>query len=732
MRFKHFGSYLCLGAAALASTHAVGQSAYTGGAADSQTLETVVVTASADASAQGLEPAFAGGQVARGGRVGIFGNQDIMDTPFSITNYTQQLIANQQAASVAEVLQNDAAVRVARGFGNFQQLYMVRGLPVYSDDMSYNGLYGLLPRQYLAAELLERVEVLHGASAFLNGAAPGGSGLGGAINVSPKRATNEPLTELTVGMESGSQKYFAADVARRFGPEENFGVRVNAVRRDGGTSVEGEHRALTVFGVGLDYRGANFRLSADVGYQSHDLGASQPNVTIAAGLPVPGAPRADKTLAQPWTFSDERDTFGTLRAEFEITSAVTAWAAAGVRNGHESDTFGNPTVGDDEGGTSTYRFDNARHDLVETGEVGLKGRFDTGNVSHRWVASVADYQLNSKNAYALSSFDGFAGNIYAPAAVAEPAADFFVGGALGSPLLTARTKTSSAALADVLGFLDDRLLLSVGGRYQRIESDSFDYNSGDEISTYSKSKITPVAGFVAKVGSGVSLYVNYIEGLVQGDTAPTTFADPTTGAQRLVANAGQVFAPYSTKQEEIGAKYDAGRFGATVSVFYTTKPMAAVDAATATYEVTDHQRNRGAEVSFFGEAAPGVRILGGASWLHAGVDGKDVIGTPHTQYNLGGEWDLPGVQGLTVDGRVVETSSQYADSANTQLVPSWYRIDVGARYAFNVAKQVVTIRGRVDNLTDRNEWVSVGGYPGSGYLVLGAPRTFIVSATVAF
>src|ERR1700760_1130307 len=98
-------------------------------------LETIVVTASADAWKQGLPPAYAGGQVARGGRVGIFGSQDIMDTPFSTTNFTQELIANQQAASVGDVLQNDPAVRVARGFGNYQQLYMVRGLPVFSDDM---------------------------------------------------------------------------------------------------------------------------------------------------------------------------------------------------------------------------------------------------------------------------------------------------------------------------------------------------------------------------------------------------------------------------------------------------------------------------------------------------------------------------------------------------------------------------------------------------------------------
>src|ERR1700753_826672 len=190
-------------------------------------VETVVVTASADASAQGLQPAFAGGQVARGGRVGIFGSQDIMDTPFSMSTFTHELIQNTQPASIGDVLENDSAVRIARGFGNYQQVYIVRGLPVFSDDMSYNGLYGLLPRQYLAAELVERVEVLHGASAFLNGAAPGGSGLGGAVNVSPKRAPNSELTEFTVGTESGSQLYLAADVARRFCPPANLRIRLN-------------------------------------------------------------------------------------------------------------------------------------------------------------------------------------------------------------------------------------------------------------------------------------------------------------------------------------------------------------------------------------------------------------------------------------------------------------------------------------------------------------------------
>ena len=103
------------GFAALCAQHALAQ------ADPGKSLSTVTVNASADASAEGLSPAYAGGQVARGGRAGILGTQDNMDTPFAITAFTNELIQNQQARSVGDVLQNDPSIRVARGFGNFQQ-----------------------------------------------------------------------------------------------------------------------------------------------------------------------------------------------------------------------------------------------------------------------------------------------------------------------------------------------------------------------------------------------------------------------------------------------------------------------------------------------------------------------------------------------------------------------------------------------------------------------------------
>jgi iron complex outermembrane receptor protein len=57
-----------------------------------KSIPTVTINASADASAEGLSKAYSGGQVARGGHLGLLGNVDAMSTPFNTTNYTQQLI----------------------------------------------------------------------------------------------------------------------------------------------------------------------------------------------------------------------------------------------------------------------------------------------------------------------------------------------------------------------------------------------------------------------------------------------------------------------------------------------------------------------------------------------------------------------------------------------------------------------------------------------------------------
>ena len=690
-------------------------------------VQTVVVSASADASAGGLSKTFAGGQVAKGGRIGLLGNMENMDTPFNSTNYTQQFIQDQQAHSVADVLQSDPGVRVARGFGNYQEVYVIRGFAVNSDDLAYNGLNGVLPRQYIAAELLERVEVFRGANTFLNGAAPGGSGIGGAINLLPKRAPNQPLTEVSAGLQTGKQTYLATDIARRFGDENRIGLRVNAVQRKGGTGIDNEDRDLQLAAIGADYRGRGFRLSADLGWQDSKLRSARPSVNIAAGLAVPAAPDGGVNFGQPWDLSSERDVFGTLRGEWDVAKDVVAWASLGGRRGHEFNRLASTlNVTTAAGVGNIRRFENAREDHIKTGELGLRAALRTGPVSHKLAVTATGFDLDSRNAYATSA--PVATSLYNPPVLAVPALTTF-GNSLSDPRTTNNTTLVSQAVADNLGFVDDTVLVTVGVRHQNIKQVGYAYNTNLQSSYYSESANSPIAAIVYKIAPTVSLYANYIEALTQGPVAGST-----------AVNFGQIFAPYTSRQREVGVKYDAGRFGANAALFSTSQPQGVLNPATRVFGIDGEQRNRGLELSAFGEPLRGLRVLGGATFLDATqqrtagglTNGKDAIGVPDLQANLGVDWDVPGVRGLSVSARALHTASQAVNAANTQELPSWNRLDASARYHFDVDGHGVTLRLRVDNLTDKKYWASAGGAQGSGYLVLGAPRTFALTASTEF
>lgn len=698
-----------------------------------QALPSVTVNASADASSEGLSPAYAGGQVARGGRVGFLGNKDFLETPFNSIAYTEQLIKDQQAKGVGDVLLNDPTIRVTRGYGNYQESYMIRGFITNSDDLAYNGLYGLLPRQYVAAEMLERVEVFRGASAFLNGATPGGNAIGGTINLLPKRASSEPTTQFTAGIESGGQTYVAADIGRRFGPDDRLGLRLNAVRRAGGTAVDNENRELNMATIGVDYRGNGFRLSADLGLQEYNLTATRPSVRIAtapAGY-VPSVPGASTNYGQKWFYSNERDLFGTVRGEWDLAQDVTSWFALGMRQGTENNSLATPNVNAANGNFTSNRFDNSREDYVWTGEVGIRGKFATGAVKHSVSASASSYWQDSRNAYAMSTNVATTGNLYSPGSSAQPALNFF-GGSLASPQTTIKTQLSSIALADTLSVLEDRLQLTLGGRYQRLKTINYDFNTHLQGDYYNNGTVTPVAGLVYKLTKDVSLYGNYIEGLQPG----TKVSDTTA------TNFGAMLAPYKSKQKEVGVKYDAGKIGLTVAVFSIEKPnvITVGPAAAPTYTASGKQENQGVEIGAFGEPVRGLHLLAGLTLLDAkqkrtqnGIyDGKDAIGTAKTMANVGADWDIPGVQGLSVSGRVIYTSKQYADSANTQGIPAWTRLDVGARYMTDIGGKAVTLRGGIQNLANRSYWESAGGSSALGYLVQNAPRTFITSASIDF
>jgi iron complex outermembrane receptor protein len=369
---------------------------------------------------------------------------------------------------------------------------------------------------------------------------------------------------------------------------------------------------------------------------------------------------------------------------------------------------------------------------VNTGELGVRGTFKTGSVQHRWVASLSTFTRERKNAFAWDFFNTQATNLYNP--VFSPQLPFtanaFTGNALDAPGLTNRTRLTSFAVGDTMGLMGNQVLLTLGLRHQRFDITNFAYGTGAQSDRYQESHTSPLVAAVVKLSPQWSVYANRIESLAQGETAPG-FGSP------LPTNAGQSLAPYVSKQTELGAKWQGARLGANMAVFSTSKPRGFINAAN-TFVAEGKDQHQGIEFNGFGQVARGWRVLGGFTFLDATqdstgsstTDGKRVIGVPRFQANLGTQWVVPQLPALPFDARLVHVGDRFANSTNTLKVDGFNRIDLGARYIMDVGGKPVTLRARLDNVTNRGYWASVGGFPGQGYLVVGAPRSFMLSASI--
>lgn len=671
-----------------------------------------------------LPAPYAGGQVARGGQVGLLGNRDIMDTPFSMTSYTEKVIQDQQAKSLADALVHESSIRVDwSSRGGYSDSFTLRGFNVAAGDVAFGGLFGVAPRTFTSLEGIERVEVLRGMSGLLNGVSPGGS-IGGVINLVPKRAGDEPLTEFTTSYESDGYVQGHADIGRRFGPDKALGVRLNAVYGKGDTAIDHQGAKILNLAAGVDYQGDGFRLSGDLGYLKRRSEAPMRLANIGAGLTaIPDAPKAGTNYAQRWTYVDLESLHGTARAEVDIAPAVTAYVAAGFRRNPTDLLVSVPGLTGSNGDfteRNLYFFDDVNS---ETAEAGLRADLAMGAVRHQLALSAsAIWQARYNITHTVSTGPS---NIYDPVRVPKPD----LSGYDTDPELINRQRFSGIAIADTISILDEAVQLTLGLRHQQVKN--VNYAGGAVSSRYKENATSPAAALVVRPTKWMSLYASYIQGLAPGPIAPAG-----------TANQGEAFPPYVSKQYEAGMKFDLGKFGLTLAVFQMTQPSGfstpSDTGGLPTYGVDGRQRNRGVEVNGFGEIVEGLRLLGGFMVLDAvqvktvqgATDGRKAIGAPGFQANLGLEWDVPFVAGLTLGANVVHTGRQYVNASNSLRIPAWTRVDLGAAYQFEVQQTPITVRARVTNLFDEGYWASASVFGGA--LAMGAPRTIALSTMIGF
>ncbi|EFW80241.1 Outer membrane ferric siderophore receptor [Pseudomonas savastanoi pv. glycinea] len=664
---------------------------------------------------------YAGGQVARKGSQGMLGSRDFMETPFSMTTYTKDAVKNQQARTLGDLIASDPSVRATNPAGGRYEQFTIRGFSLFNSDVSYNGLYGILPTYTIDMEMAERVDILKGPSQLINGISPRGS-VGGGINVVPKRATDKPITELTTSYASKGQAGAAVDVARRFGEDDKFGIRFNGVKQSGDTEWDHQSVDREMAVLGLDFRGDRLRLSTDIGHTERDTDAPQERVQVGANAKVPNANDVRDNYAQSWSKARTKDTFGAVNAEYDLSDSVMLYGGVGARKSNHDFLRHTVSVTNDAGDFSVQPRDFTRDENVRTATAGARSWFNTGPVSHEVNLAASYFYMDFENGGAR--YAAAPSNLYNPVDTPTPSNP-----TRADSKVYTENRFSGVALTDTLGFFDDRLLLTLGARWQRVKVDDWTDNvKGD--TSYDEEKVSPSGGILYKVTDDFSVYANYMEGLSQGKIAPSTSV-----------NEDQIFPPFVSRQIEVGAKYDLGSYAFTASVFRIKQPAYETNTTSRVFGPNGKRRNDGVELTMFGEPLKGFRLLGGVMYIDSELtntvngtfDGNRAPATPEYNVNLGAEWDVPSVKGLTLTGRGIYTSSQYLDQANSKSIDSSERFDVGARYAFKVDQKDITLRANVENIMNKYYWSSAGASDDSEPgLTLSTPRTYLLSATIGF
>lgn len=263
-------------------------------------------------------------------------------------------------------------------------------------------------------------------------------------------------------------------------------------------------------------------------------------------------------------------------------------------------------------------------------------------------------------------------------------------------------------------------------------------------SNYKEDGISWAGSLVYHFTPDFNVYFTYADSLQDGNSK---FYDP---ADYLPTHPyyGQTisFAPYRSKQYELGTKARIGELDLSAAIFQITRPTYyEVDLI---YGEQGEQRNRGAEFTAGGKLLDALSVYGGVTFLDAkmhksansAVEGKTMIGEPKIQANLLFDFVVPQTNKLAFTTNLHYTGKRYVDELNTKSVDDYVTVDVGSRYtARNLIGKEASFRFNVNNLFDKKYWA--GMFPGSldgemknsgTNLFRGYGRTFMLSTEIKF
>lgn len=673
--------------------------------------------------------------------------------PQSISVVTAEEMALHQPKSVKEALSYTPGVAVGtRGASNTYDYLIIRGFA--ADGQSQNNYLNGLKMQgnfyndaVIDPYMLERAEIMRGPVSVLYGK----SSPGGLLNMVSKRPTTEPLKEIQFKAGTDSLFQTGFDFSDALDDDGVYSYRLTGIARSANAQQKGAEEQRYAIAPAFTWRPDDktnftflsyFQNEPETGY----YGWLPKEGTVE---PLPNGKRLPTDFnegAKNNTYSRNEKMVGySFDHEFNDTFTVRQNLRFAQNKVSQKSVYGygmcsDPLYTKDDDAlkaspclsipqsewnhtlTRQYVIDNEKLENFSV-DTQLQSKFATGSVEHTLLTGVDFMRMRND----IDSWFGYAGSV-APSDIYNLDRSDFDFGAHPDPSgpyrVLLKQKQTGLYVQDQAQW--DKVLVTLGGRYDWAEQSSFNRDYGNKSDRDDK-QFTWRGGVNYLFDNGVTPYFSYSESF-----EPASLTD---------AN-GDLFAPSKGKQYEVGVKYvpedrPIVLTGALYQLTKTNNLMA--DPNNPNFSIEGGEiRARGVELEAKAALSASVNVVGSYTYTDAEYTtdttykGNTPAQVPKHMASLWADYtffDGP-LSGLTLGTGGRYTGSSYGDPANSFKVGSYTVVDALVRYDLaRVGMAGSNVALHVNNLFDREYVASCFNTYGCFW---GAERQVVATATFRF
>ena len=612
----------------------------------------------------------------------------LRDIPQSIQVIPQQVIKDQQATRLTDVLKNAPGVVVGnRSPRDPLNIIKIRGFDA-STDILLNGVQDRSIPSVGFFSNIERIEVLKGPASVLFGQ----GGLGGKVNLVTKQPLRDPFYSVETSVGSYNSYGGAIDLSGPLNDSKTVLYRLNASAGTNESFIDFYDQQQYLIAPTLSWQISDrTKLTLEASYSlvegPYDFGIP----ARGSILPNPNGkiPR-NRSVSEP-NFNDASN--GAFRVGYNFEHRFSDnWQVRSVFQTSlfrlRRDIVAPFGLQDDlrtlERGVEDFDYDENGYNVDNY----VVGKLTTGSIKHELVAG---FNLNKTDTDSKALF-----NDTTPLDVFNPV----YGNATGASLPDFDIKNTIQQLGFYLQdqiTLAENLKVLLGGRFD-IANQKYEDLIAQTSDFKQTEAFSPRVGIVYQPIKPISLYASYSRSFNQATSVfGAALPEPERGTQY-----------------EIGVKADLTDRLATTLAFYdlTRTNLSTQDPNNPQRTIqVGEQRSRGIEFDISGEILPGWNVIAGYAYTDAEITrdnnltvGNQLNNVPRHALNLWTTYEIQSgsLKGLGFGLGAFYYGNRQADLDNTVELPSYVRTDAAIYYKRDNYRAAINIK----NLFDTDYFVS--------------------------